>query len=94
MVAMLWQPPGPQKRPLMTKSRHSKKYSQFLVAFRQARKDAGLTQEQVAKRLNVYATFVCKCESGERRLDVVELAEFCRIYGLSLSELARRAGLE
>lgn len=86
--------PWAAKKTLMTKSRHSKKYSHFLVAFRQARKDAGLTQEQVAKRLNVYATFVCKCESGERRLDVVELAEFCRIYGISLSELARRAGLE
>lgn len=90
---MLRQPPGLEKRS-MTKSRHSKKYSQFLTAFRQARKDAGLTQEQVAKRLNVYATFVCKCESGERRLDVVELAEFCRLYGISISELAQRAGLE
>ena len=90
---MLRQPPRLVNR-LMTKSRHSKKYRQFLIAFRQARKDAGLTQEQVAKRLNVYATFVCKCESGERRLDVVELAEFCRIYGVSLSEFALRAGLE
>ena len=45
-------------------------------------------------RVNVYATVVCKCESGERRLDAVELAEFCRIYGLSLSDSARRAELE
>jgi transcriptional regulator with XRE-family HTH domain len=37
-----------------------------------ARKRAGLTQEEVAKRLKRPQSFVAKFEGGERRLDVVE----------------------
>jgi Helix-turn-helix domain len=47
---------------------------------------------QVAKRLKVYASFVSQCESGERRVDVVELAAFCRVYGLDLFQFLRDAG--
>jgi hypothetical protein len=48
----------------------------------------------VAGRLEVYASYVSKCESGERRLDVVELSEFCRVYGIRLSALLESAGLD
>jgi transcriptional regulator with XRE-family HTH domain len=37
-----------------------------------ARKKAGLTQHEVAKRLKRPQSFVAKFEDGERRLDVVE----------------------
>jgi transcriptional regulator with XRE-family HTH domain len=77
----------------MTRSRHSRRYSRLLVALRQARKDAGLTQNQVAAKLDNHASYVSKCESGERRLDVVELADFCQLYGISLSALLLRAGI-
>ena len=52
----------------------------FLRRLRQARADAGLTQIQVAKRLGRSQSFVTKAENGERRLDVVELRAFARIY--------------
>ena len=51
-----------------------------LPRLRAARKGADLTQVQVAKRLKVPQSFVSKCESGERRVDAVELAAFARIY--------------
>jgi hypothetical protein len=35
-----------------------------------------------------------KRESGERRIDAVELADFCRLYGVKLSAFLKRAGLE
>ena len=78
----------------MQKSRHSKKYERFLTAFRQARKTAGLTQAEVGKAFESHASFVSKCESGERRVDVVELAAFCRLYGISLIDFCRKAGLD
>lgn len=52
----------------------------FLRRLRQARKDAGLTQVEVARRLGRTQSFVTKAERGERRLDVVELRAFARIY--------------
>jgi transcriptional regulator with XRE-family HTH domain len=42
---------------------------ELLVA---ARKAAGLTQQEVARRLNRPQSFVAKYEGGERRLDVIE----------------------
>lgn len=78
----------------MKKTRHSRKYDQMLTALREARKAAGLTQTEVAKKFGAHASFVSKCESGERRIDLVEAIEFCRIYGITLSQLVQQAGLE
>ena len=63
-----------------SKSRLSKDYVRFLQLLRSARKEAGLTQAEAAKRLRRPQSFVSKCESGERRVDVVELIAFCRSY--------------
>jgi transcriptional regulator with XRE-family HTH domain len=71
-----------------------RKYEQFQQALRQVRKDAGLTQAAVAKKLGKHASFVSKCENGERQMDVIELCGLCKIYGISLCEFARRAGSE
>jgi transcriptional regulator with XRE-family HTH domain len=77
----------------MRKSQHTREYRRLIAALRAAREKAGLTQDQVADRLDTYASFVSKCESGERRLDVVELATLCRLYGIDLLEFLRSAGL-
>jgi transcriptional regulator with XRE-family HTH domain len=74
----------------MAKSVFTRRYERFLEALRQARTDSGLTQTEVARRLGRPQSFVSKCESGERRVDVVELLEFCRAYGVSpLAFIAR-----
>jgi transcriptional regulator with XRE-family HTH domain len=57
----------------------------FLRRLRQARKDAGLTQVEVARRLKRTQSLVTKAEGGERRLDVVELRAFARIYRKPIS---------
>ena len=64
---------------------HSAAYQQFLKKFRQARKDAGLNQVEVAKRLKKPQSFVSKCESGERRVDFAELQAFAKLYKKPLS---------
>lgn len=76
------------------KSRYTKAYARVLQTLRELRREAGLTQAEVAARFGGHAPFVSKCESGERRIDVVELAEFCRIYGVTLGTFLARAGLE
>lgn len=78
----------------MKKSRHSKKYADVLHVLRETRKEAGITQVEVAQKFGAHASFISKVESGERRIDVVELAEFCRHYGISLRDFLKRAGLD
>jgi transcriptional regulator with XRE-family HTH domain len=60
------------------------RYAQFLGRLKQARVDAAFTQVQVAKRLKRPQSFVSKIESGERRVDVVELSELAKLYGRPL----------
>lgn len=62
----------------------SRRYQQFLRQLRAARSEAGLTQEEVAKAFKVPQSWVSKCESGERRVDAVELERFARLYSKSL----------
>ena len=42
----------------------------------ETRKIEGVTQQQLADRLNRPQSYVAKIETGERRLDVVEFAEW------------------
>jgi transcriptional regulator with XRE-family HTH domain len=53
----------------------------LLVLLRGIRADAGLTQAELASRLARDQTFVSKYESGERRLDILELREVCQALG-------------
>ncbi len=76
------------------KSRFTQKYAQLLAALRDAREAAGLTQTQVGRKFGAHASFVSKCESGERRIDVVELAAFCRIYNTSVRDILAQVGIE
>jgi ribosome-binding protein aMBF1 (putative translation factor) len=64
---------------------HSAQYRKFLDRFRQARIEAGLSQVQVAQKLKKPQSFVSKCESGERRVDFVELRHFAKLYSKPLS---------
>ncbi len=60
-------------------------YERLKKRLKQARKSAGLTQAEAAKRLGKPQSFISKCESGERRLDVIELGALADLYGKDLS---------
>ena len=62
----------------LTKSLHSPEHAALCELFLAARRKAGLTQQQAAKRLNKPQSFVAKIEGGERRLDVLEFLDFTR----------------
>ena len=53
-------------------------YQILLTKLRAARKAAGLTQVEVAKRLGRTQGYVHKLETGERRIDIVQLSDFCK----------------
>jgi transcriptional regulator with XRE-family HTH domain len=54
------------------------------------REKARLTQKDVARRLGQPQSFVSKYESGERRLDLLELREVCEALGIPLTNFVKR----
>lgn len=70
--------------PNMDKTIHSTKYKTVLQNLLKARHDSGLMQVEVAKKLSKPQSFVSKIERGERRLDVIELEAFAKLYKKSL----------
>ena len=64
----------------MQKTIHSSKYKTVLQNLIKARQESDLTQVDVAQKLKKPQSFVSKVERGERRLDVVELEMFAKLY--------------
>lgn len=70
----------------MAKSIYSREQEVLQALLRQVRLDANLRQEQLAAKLKRPQSFVSKYESGERRLDLVEIREICKALGVPLSK--------
>lgn len=68
----------------MTKSIYGNEYNKVVSNLRKARIEVGLRQEDVAQKLNKPQSYISKIERGERRIDVVELNAFARLYKKSL----------
>ncbi len=60
---------------------------------RRARKDAGLTQVDLAKKLRRDQSFISKYERGERTLDVAEFCAVAEAIGVDPQQLLKKAGL-
>jgi transcriptional regulator with XRE-family HTH domain len=59
----------------------------FLI---ERRKRAGLTQTDVARKLKRHQSFIATVESGQRRIDVVELVDFADAIGFDPRDVIRR----
>jgi transcriptional regulator with XRE-family HTH domain len=68
-------------------SESHKKLQKLLV---EARTTAGLTQAELAARLDRPQSFVSKYERGERRLDVLEFGEVTRAIGIDPLRFLRK----
>ena len=73
----------------MTKAIYSKDHKYIVEQLKKARQEAGLDQEQVAKLLGKTQSHVSKVEAGQRRIDIVALKEFTKIYKKSLDYFLR-----
>lgn len=74
----------------MEKSIISSSYACLLECLKESRRQAGLTQVELAERLGESQSFVSKCERGERRIDFIELREFCKAMNTNLANFIRQ----
>lgn len=70
----------------MKKSIHNKRYHAMIALLRHKRESVGVTQLQLAEMLNVSQTVVSKIENCERRLDIIELMDICRLINIPFIE--------
>lgn len=67
----------------MEKTIYSQAYKALLWLLYEKRRAAGLTQAQLAELLQEPQQWVSNVETGQRRLDAIELREICRALGVS-----------
>lgn len=64
----------------MEKTITTREYANFINKLRRARENAGLKQIDVAKKLKRPQSYISRVESGEYRVDVLEIKKFAEIY--------------
>ena len=69
---------------------YSKEYRAFLKRLKARRLELRKTQVEIARALKKPQSFVSKIESGERRLDPLELKAIAGLYSVSVDWLLGR----
>ncbi|MFH1479254.1 MAG: helix-turn-helix transcriptional regulator [Candidatus Omnitrophota bacterium] len=64
----------------MAKTIYTKAHRELVKRLIEARNKAGLKQGEVAKKLGRTQSYLSKLESGQRRLDIVQIKELASIY--------------
>ena len=67
----------------MKKSIYSERYTALRDALTTARKEAKITQQDLANKLKKPQSFVAKYENGERRLDMAEFMTIAEELGVN-----------
>jgi transcriptional regulator with XRE-family HTH domain len=70
---------------MKSKSIYTAEHRELVSKLKRARISAKLTQVEVAEMLHKPQSFVAKMESGQRRLDIIELKRMAKMYGKKLS---------
>jgi transcriptional regulator with XRE-family HTH domain len=73
----------------MYKTLYTREYQQMLALLRVKRTDAQVSQVELARRLAWTQADVSKCETGVRRLDVIELRIWLKALGYELADFVR-----
>jgi transcriptional regulator with XRE-family HTH domain len=71
----------------LSKSIYNEEYRRLISALKAARIERGITQQHVADAVGKPQSFVAKIEGRERRLDVIEFIQICRVIGCDPMQL-------
>ena len=71
-------------------SRRQRERKILLEVLRELRRQRNLTQDQLAKSMGVKQAFISKYETGERRLDFLDLVAICDVLGISIVKFAEK----
>lgn len=80
----------PYPRRMGRKTLYSREHEALRAVLREARRECGLRQEDLARLLGTRQSFISDIESGQRRVDVVELRHLCQHLGLTLTDFIAR----
>ena len=73
----------------MRKTILRKDYKKFIKKLTEARKNAGLRQVDVSRKLKRHQSYLSRVESGEYRVDVMEVKDLSRIYNVDINALLK-----
>jgi transcriptional regulator with XRE-family HTH domain len=74
----------------MRKSIHREENRLLAELLLELRREEGLTQVELAQRLGNAQSFVSDVESGSRRLDLVQLLDYCSALDATLTSMVKR----
>ena len=69
----------------MPNSIYSKDHKYIVEQLKKARQEAGLDQIEVAKRLGRSQSYLSKIESGQRKIDVIQMKKFAKLYNKDIN---------
>lgn len=72
------------------RSTKTREYDLFLSILTDARKESGVGQRELGRRLERTQSYVSKLERGDQRMDVIELLAYCNAIGAPASHIVLR----
>lgn len=59
---------------------YTNEHKKLIKRIIKARREAGLSQTEAAKRLGKSQSYISKIEVGQRKIDIIELVHLAKIY--------------
>ncbi|MBA3047238.1 helix-turn-helix transcriptional regulator [Patescibacteria group bacterium] len=69
----------------MSNNLYTKEHKAIIEKLKKARQEAGLDQIAVAKKLGKTQSYVSKIESGQRKVEALQLKKFAKIYNKNIT---------